>query len=334
MNYDRDAMIAAANTNATASGDYEKSQFLKLKPGNHQIRPLPVGNATQKLPFKTVTQHVLPGANETGKYLPKFVLCWHWMFSTPEQQQSTVRDLAQMQKLTKADLEKYKQHGCPVCKAVVALDAAGFEKTKVANLKPKTAHLWNVVLRSQNPASESDSVYVWSLSKKLHDQIMSSVVQGLNGTPPMDILDIQAGFDWAVRAEGEGLQRRYTMSMWPQVKPVTGDIQPYNLVEIAATSFRNYQETIDLVKESIGNFLTQIGHKIGGDETWNKISGAVTQEANVVPAYQQPNLTPTSPFPAPAEVPWVAPAPVAAKKPAGFDPETNTIYDENGKALF
>src|SRR5689334_18144251 len=87
--------------------------FIKFTPGTHTIRPLPVGNYEDSIPYKTIKQHCVQKSEE-GRRIPFFALCWNWMFEAP-QRTNTLAPLGKMQKLTKKDATLWQNHGCPFC---------------------------------------------------------------------------------------------------------------------------------------------------------------------------------------------------------------------------
>lgn len=263
--------------------DREKSPFIKFTQGTHHIRPLPVGNYEDNIPYKVIKQHTIQ-KNSDGKKIPYFALCWNWLME-PSQRENTLTPLGKMQKLTKADFGLWQKYGCPFCRAIKALDAAGYDKQFGANLAAKATNMWNVIKRASPNTQEADALFVWSMSNKLHNQFRDMLIE--SHSRGMDILDPTTGFDWIVSATGEQLQRRYTLSMWPQPKPITGDIVPFNLMEIAARSFRTYQATIDLLKEGAGVPLGQIGYIIPADQTFENMTNTVPVEP-VQPVYSPP----------------------------------------------
>lgn len=280
------------------NADREKTPYIKFAQGTHRVRPLPVGNFEENIPYKTIKQHCVT-KNVEGKRVPYFVLCWAWMFE-PNQRASTLQPLAKDQKLTKTDASLYQEHGCPFCRAIRALDSAGVDKTFSANFTAKPVNLWNVIKRAQPQTQETDTLFIWSMSNKLHNQICTAMIQLHNDG--VDIFDTTAGYDWSVTAKGDGLQRRYEMNMYPVKTPVTGEVIPHNLMSIAARSFKTYQETIDLVKVGLGNHLTQIGYKIPGDITLDAMLGNAPQYQDIpatLPAVESPIYNPVTPVPMP-----------------------------------
>jgi hypothetical protein len=355
MNWEKmTAQQQLSEQNGRVAGDREKSPYVKFTPGTCYIRPLPVGNYEEDLPYKSITQHSV-FLSENGKQVPFFAMCWSWLFSTQAISDSTAKPLGKMQRLVSADYDLYTKHGCPFCKAAQALDASGFDKQVVRNLMGKSTNLWNIVVRTKNPRENSDELFVWNMSNKIHNSVLSMVTEMYN-SQQLDPLDVVTGYDWMVIATGEKLQRRYDINMVPKVKELGGQFVPYNLMELAAKSFMNYQSTIDLVKKAVGNSLNEIGYKIPGDMTFQTLTDT-TPVIIAPPPYVAPVPTvPTSPAFAGAAVanpiqtgiananasnvpPWTQPTAVVTAQAAhvtpqdGFDPVTNTVY-KNGKALF
>lgn len=292
MNWDKvNAQQQAAEQRMGDSADREKVPYIKFVPGVHRVRFLPVGNFEEDIPYKTIKQHCVTQMKE-GKRVPYFVLCWSWMFEST-QRTSTLQPLAKDQKLTKTDASLYQEHGCPFCRAIRAMDSMGVDKQFSANLAAKATNLWNVIKRAQPNTQETDTLFVWSMSNKLHTQVRDAMIQMHN--EGVEIFDTTSGFDWSVTATGEGLQRRYAMNMYPITTPVTGEVIPHNLMYIAARSYKTYQETIDLLKVGAGSQLTQIGYKIPGDITLDAMLGNVPQTQDIpttLPAVESPIYNP------------------------------------------
>lgn len=259
MDFNFDQMNADASNASQNSGTGEQI-YLKVKQGAHRLRIVPQGNETEKLPYLKIQQHSLRLTDEQGNTNFRYVMCWNYVF---EKFKIIGEYLARTQKLTREDAQLYKSFGCPFCRAMHALDTAGIAKTEARDLAPKVSFTFNVVVRENGTNS---IVKVWSTSNKVFDSIMTvfKMYRDMN----LNLFDANNGYDLALQAAGERLQRRYTVNVIPQPVPIglAEGTLTHNLIEIACRNFYSYSDTIAFLKKGYHNKLAAINYVIPGDD--------------------------------------------------------------------
>lgn len=258
----------ALNTD-TQPKDGNASNYLKMvEPGVQKLRILPMGNFITKKPYKQITRHELKTFNGTTEGFA-FILCWDYI---SKERKDIGKPLADAQKLTPEDAAKYRQYGCPICQARIALYRAK-EKGAASKLGQREKWLWNVIARTDGEKRTAGMVYVYSTSKtigeSIYDQLQTYRENEIN------VLDLRHGYDFQITATGPNNQdRKYSSPMFlavprPAVKsdPTGEGIEPHDLTEYAMRDFKGYQETIDLLLLAMGRVLERIGYKIPGDES-------------------------------------------------------------------
>jgi hypothetical protein len=282
MDFNFDAMNADA-TNANQNSGQAEQIYAKFKQGAHRIRIVPQGNETEKLPYLKLQQHSIATVDEKGNRVFRFVMCWNYVF---EKFKSIGKYLAGQQKLVKEDVQLYKSYGCPFCRAMHAMDNAGIPKTEARDLSPKVSFTFNIVVRENGVNSP---VKVWNASNKQFDSVMQ--VFKLYRDMNLNLFDATNGYDLALQATGEGLQRRYTINVIPA--PVAIGLAEgtltHNLIEVACRNFYSYADTIGWLKKGYHNKLAAINYAIPGDSI-----GELVAQSAIAAALGQAN-TPIAP---------------------------------------
>lgn len=242
--------------------------FLRVGEGKHIIRFLPTGNKEENLPYRSVRVHTFQTKSQSGKPYTSYALCWDWMFGHDNCEEVTLQPLIKRNLLTKTDLKLYKNSGgCPACRAEALLRMEG-EKDKSQNLRNRRVVYWNVVVRPEN------KIAVYSMSEKIFLDIAMQIEEyleldesGKPGEDAIDILDPKRGYDFALRATGQMLKRRYSVSVVAKPRPLNlaeGEA-PVDLMDVVANSFRSYAEMCALVKEYAGKLLQSYQFDYGID---------------------------------------------------------------------
>jgi len=273
MDFNFDQMNADA-TNANQNSGNQEQIYAKFKQGAHRIRIVPQGNEVEKLPYLKIQQHSLRVIDEQGNKQFRFVMCWNYVF---EKFNSIGKYLAGVQKLVKEDVQLYKVYGCPFCRAMHAMDSAGMPKTEARDLSPKVSYTFNIIIREQGVNS---IVKVWNASNKQFDAVMQ--VFKLYKDMNLNLFDPTNGYDLALQATGEALQRRYTVNVIPA--PVAIGLaegsMTHNLIEIACRNFYGYADTIDWLKKGYHNKLAAINYKIPGDQVGEMLAQSAQSAVN------------------------------------------------------
>lgn len=259
--------------------DDKESKFFKMvDPGPYRFRILPTGNFVSNLPFKVIVRHELPFITETGYDSAIYVFCWHFIANEKEE---IGKPLAKAGKLTRADTNKYREFGCPICSVRKEMYRADLKKA-ADRLGPREKYIWNALSRKLIDDGNGNKipdpkVYVYSVSKTVGETIVGIIDE--NWEDGKNILDLKKGYDFKITATGPNtIERRYKSPMFTSVaKPaIDGDLSSIvvnDLTEISFQNFKNFQETIDALHKSMGKILAKNGISIPGDESsWNSNS--------------------------------------------------------------
>lgn len=288
-----------------------ESPFLKLPAGIHRLRVLPMANQLENLHFRKNVQHAV----QDGTGRTTFVLCWDYIGQNP---QLVGRPLAQEGKLGQQDMLKYRDHGCPFCRAAQFLQQAGVDKKTISILWGKDSYLFSVLWRGDG------KTHIWNASTRQWKNVMQMIEQYQQAG--IDALDPNTGFDLSLTAEGEGQNRRYpVVNFFPQACPINlmQGVKQYNLIEIANMCFKSYQETIDILKNRMGQLFLQLGYTIPGDTGGTQLG----HTPNVFPTPQ--NNTPQGvspygyPMPEPRNAPMNPSQQMVGGTPVGFPVQPN-----------
>jgi hypothetical protein len=260
-------------------GEREESKFFSMvDPGLYKYRIVPAGNYITGVPWKEVVRHELPIVTERGRDTVIYVLCWHWI---AREKKEIGKPLAQAGKLVKADTDKYREFGCPVCGVRKEFYRAN-AKEAADRIGPRTKYFWNIIPRTMIDIGNGQKVpntrvYVLSTSMTLGETLIDSIHayrdEGKN------IIDLKKGHDYQITAVGpNNLTRRYKSPMWgamprPALKEGLESIEPYDLTEVVMEQFKGFQETIDALHQSMSKVMAKNGITVPGDESsWNSNS--------------------------------------------------------------
>lgn len=295
---------------------YTKVKHLKFTQGTHIVKPLTLGNELDDTFYRYSKTHEFGAGKDYRK-----VVCWEHMISDhedrmlskqkPEEEQRPVEAslrtfLAKNGKLTKADYMLAKKNGCPFCEAYKALRAANADPDVLNRIQLKYNYYLNVYYVRRSTPKEDDTspnapkliepgLYLWTLnSARAKNDIIGTMTNARYGVknedgeeeqvPIEDPLDLYAGVNLSVRAEGEGKNGRrysYQVSGKPGIKwfrqkqedgsytiSVPSEITVYDLVaDIEANTFQPYQECIKVAKRFWAVALHSIGFEFGGEDT-------------------------------------------------------------------
>jgi hypothetical protein len=289
-NFDYADMLKSMQEAATSE---KTSHYLKMKPGNHHLRVVPVipkfsdanGTPIQNLPYLEVVQHAFNVMDNSGREQTKFVLCYNDIVKNVK---TKAKSLVEQGKLTKDDFSQHQKYGCPACAAVRMLSDAKVLDTVWKGSLPKTSYTINVLERASN------SIKVWNMSKKIFQMVVAPFLQTIEHGK--NIWDVNSGMDVVVNAEGTGFGRRYTATYQMIESPLNPpqDAVYHNLFHIYGESFLNYGPMADLVQQAFASHLSTIGKTVPGttisnvfDSTPQAVPSTLINE--VMPPAQQVN---------------------------------------------
>lgn len=207
-------------------------KYLKFQEGNNKIR-------------------VLPRLDDSGIFWVD--LTQHYGFKDDERGRAY------------ACLRAMKEKPCPICEFVKAIEEEDAEANKklINDLRSKTAHLINVVDRSDN------SIKILSANQKLLRGLLNYVTDEDYGE---EVLDPENGFDFTITKTGAGLGTRYSdPRISPKERPIGIEGWEEKLHNLEGeVEVLPYAKLVQELESNYGDYIEELGLKFKGGTSEEK----------------------------------------------------------------